>query len=706
MSIHPEGVIHRILIVDDTPSVHRDFRKILCPEHSTRVAGATDLDEQILGEAPPDHQTGRFEVDTAFQGQVALEMVKQTIAENRPYALAFVDVRMPPGWDGIETISHLWEICPHLQVVICTAYSDYSWEDIRARFGEPDSLVVLKKPFANIEVQQLAHALTRKWDLNRQARMKLDELESKVAERTRELKRQTLLVAESEEKLRSVLDNAPDAVFIASPDGQYVYVNRAACALLEYAREELLSMGIPDITPPGEISFVQGALQRLQAEQQVRVEIQLKRRDGALVPVELNATRLPDGNVYGSCRDVTHRKRLEEQLRQVQKLEAIARLAGGVAHEFNNILAGALMSLELAQQSDDPTERSELLLGAQTASQRAAHLVKQLLAFGRRSVMQPQPLDLAGMVANLLPELRDRLGERIRLEFVHPHALPWIKADKTLLEQVLLNLCLNARDAMKAGGQLCLSLKAETVEEERAKRIPDARGGQFVRLSVSDTGCGMDARVLERLFEPFFTTKDVGQGTGLGLATVRGTIQQHQGWIEVESRVGEGSTFKVYLPVYEASRLVAPSAPGEPLTGGGTILLVEDEPVLRRLTRNVLARNGYNVLEAADASEALALWADHRSTIDLIFTDMVMPGDLSGLQLGQRAMAEKPGLRVIITSGYNTDQVDLESVVKAAIVYLPKPCPPGKLLEVIGKCLRPEKDHGKPGHATDRPSPV
>jgi len=691
MSTHPERVIHRILVVDDTPSVHRDFRKILCAEQGTQVVGATDFDEQVLGDAPPDHQPGRFEVDSALQGQVALDMVRTSVAENRPYALAFVDVRMPPGWDGIETIRHLWEICPSLQVVICTAYSDYSWEEIGARLGEPDSLLVLKKPFANVEVQQLAHALTRKWELNLQAKMKLDELEHKVAERTCELERQTLLVAESEERLRSVLDNAADAVFIASPEGQYVYVNRAASALLDYAREELLSMGIPDITPPEEISLVQGVLQRLQAEKQVRVEMQLKRKDGALVPVEFNGTRLPDGNVYGSCRDVTERKRLEEQMRQVQKMEAIGRLAGGVAHEFNNILAGILMSLELAHQSTDPAERSTLLRDAEAGSQRAAHLVKQLLAFGRRSMMQRQPLDLAVTVANQLPMLRESLGDRIRLEFVPPQALPLIKADKTLMEQVLLNLCLNARDAMNTGGRLCLSLKEEVVAEEHSKRILDARAGHFVCWSVSDTGCGMDERALERLFEPFFTTKDVGQGTGLGLATVRGIIQQHQGWIEVESRVGEGTTFVIYLPVDEAARVVAPAAPSETHPSSGTILVVEDEPMLRRLTKLVLVGKGYNVLEAGDASEALALWANYRAEIDLIFTDMVMPGELSGLELGQRALAEKSGLKVIITSGYNTDQVDLEKVAKASIVYLPKPCPPGELLEVIGKCLRAEK---------------
>ncbi len=691
MSAHPEHGIHRILVVDDTPSVHRDFRKILCPEPGALGAGAADFDEQVLGAVPPAHQSARFEVDSALQGQAALELVRKSLAENRPYALAFVDVRMPPGWDGIETISHLWEICPRLQVVICTAYSDYSWEEIRARLGEPDSLVVLKKPFANIEVQQLAHALTRKWDLNLQAKMKLDELEQKVAERTRELERQTLLVAESEKKLRSVLDNAADAVFIASPEGQYVYVNRAASTLLDYTREELLSRGMPDVTPPAEISLVQGVLQRLRAEKQVQVELKLKRKDGTRVPVELNGTRLPDGNVYASCRDVTERKRMEEQLRQAQKTEAIGRLAGGVAHEFNNILAGVLMSLELAHRTPDPAERSTLLREAETGSHRAAHLVKQLLAFGRRSMMQRRPLDVAAMVASQRPMLHKCLGEGIRLEFVQPPALPWVQADKTLLEQVLLNLCLNARDAMKAGGRLSLSLKEEVVEEERSKKILDARAGRFVCLAVSDTGCGMDERVLERLFEPFFTTKDVGQGTGLGLATVQGIIQQHQGWIEVESRVGEGTTFRIYIPADQAARVVAPVAPSGTHTSNRTILLVEDEPVLRRLTKTLLTRDGYNVLEAADASHALTLWAEHRSAIDMIFTDMVMPGELSGLQLGQRTMAEKSGLKVIITSGYNTDQVDLENAAKASIIYVPKPCPPAKLLEVIRKCLRPEK---------------
>jgi len=257
-----------------------------------------------------------------------------------------------------------------------------------------------------------------------------------------------------------------------------------------------------------------------------------------------------------------------------------------------------------------------------------------------------------------------------------------------MIDQVLLNLCLNARDAMKEGGQLWLDLAEVEIGERQARAQEGAKSGRYVCLSVADTGCGMGERTLKRLFEPFFTTKDIGQGTGLGLATVRGIVQQHGGWVEVDSRVGKGSTFRVYLPALARTQAAPPVSPRQALVSGqGTILVVEDEPMLRTTSRKLLARAGYMVLEAAEGQEALALWQQKRSEIDLLFTDMVMPGELNGLQLAERLLAEKPGLKVIITSGYHTDLPNLPQLPETSIVYVPKPCSPGDLTALIRKCL-------------------
>jgi signal transduction histidine kinase len=259
---------------------------------------------------------------------------------------------------------------------------------------------------------------------------------------------------------------------------------------------------------------------------------------------------------------------LEERLRQSQKLEGIGHLAGGIAHEFNNILAAMTMNLNLVQMSSLEAEARELLSEIEKLSRKAAALIKQLLAFSRQSMLQPQHVDVVAVVSRQCTMLERLLGERITLEFSSAPTLPWVNADKSMIEQVLLNLCLNARDAMKNGGLLRLRLEEAEVGAEQAMVRGEAQPGRYVCLSVTDTGCGMDERALKRLFEPFFTTKEVGQGTGLGLATVRGIVQQHHGWVEVESCVGKGSIFRVYLPAV-ARPAVAPAAPEQEASGSG-----------------------------------------------------------------------------------------------------------------------------------------
>jgi CheY-like chemotaxis protein len=275
------------------------------------------------------------------------------------------------------------------------------------------------------------------------------------------------------------------------------------------------------------------------------------------------------------------------------------------------------------------------------------------------------------------------------LEFNRPPSLSRVRADKALVEEVVRELCRNALEAMKSGGVLRVELGEEEVGAERGKSHLDARAGRFVRLVVGDTGRGMDEQTLKRLFEPFFTTKDVVQGAGLSLATVQGIVRQHCGWVEVESRVGQGSTFRVYLPAeVRTGATVVSAGPVAPAPGGrGLILLAEDEESLRKVTQKYLVRLGYQVLEAADGAEALALWAAREAEIDLIFTDMVMPGELSGLDVVQQAMAKKPGVKAIITSGYNTEKADLEAARASRIIYLPKPWVFKELAEILGAML-------------------
>ena len=403
--------------------------------------------------------------------------------------------------------------------------------------------------------------------------------------------------------------------------------------------------------------------------------------------------RLDEGDqdfVMGTFQDVTERKVLETQLRQAQKLEAVGQLAGGIAHDFNNILAAIMMHLGLLQMNsslDEETRHALEELDAQ--ARRAAGLTRQLLMFSRRSVLAVKPLDLNAVVVNLLKMLRRLIGEQIDLRFDGKSALPLVQADEGMMEQVLMNLVVNARDAMPKGRRLTIGTTVADVGAVHAAANPNRRAGSFVCLFVSDTGCGMDAETLKRIFEPFFTTKEPGKGTGLGLATVHGIVAQHKGWVEVESEIGGGTTFRVYLPAAAQLQVeTAPVPPSEPVRRGKeTVLLVEDELPVRQVVGQSLRALGYQVHEAGNGQEAMSFWQTHGAQVDLLLTDMVMPEGMTGLELAEQLQALKPGLKAIISSGYSAEMVEAGVPTKAGIVYLPKPYATSVLANVVRDCL-------------------
>lgn len=501
---------------------------------------------------------------------------------------------------------------------------------------------------------------------------------------------------ESEHRFSTLFRASPVASAISrTQDGVLTDVNEAYLSLFGYQRGEMLGHSPLELgiwVQPHQRSSMFDRLERTGREDQF--EVKLRRKSGEIGDflvgarfVELNGEKC----LFSTVLDITERKRLEDQLQQSQKMEGIGHLAGGVAHEFNNILGSMMMSLSLARATPATQENSEVLADLAASCRRAADLVRQLLAFSRQSVLERHPLDLAATVSRQLRMLKQFLGERLQIRLRSSADLPLVNADQSLIEQVVLNLCLNARDAMVEGGELEIDLAEEVISAAQPGSHPEARPGRYVRLSVTDTGCGMDEATLKRLFEPFFTTKEIGRGTGLGLATVRGIVQQHEGWVEVTSAVGQGSTFRVYLPVsdqtapsklYQADVTSASQAKA-------TILIVEDDKKLQKLTSKLLSQGGYTVLEAGNGAEALQIWGAHRHEIDVLYTDMIMPGEFTGLQIAQQALQQKPELRVIITSGYNTDLVDLQKASEQSMVYLPKPCEPELLLETISKALAP-----------------
>jgi two-component system, cell cycle sensor histidine kinase and response regulator CckA len=383
------------------------------------------------------------------------------------------------------------------------------------------------------------------------------------------------------------------------------------------------------------------------------------------------------------------RENLQAQLTQAQRLEAVGHLAGGVAHDFNNILAAMMMRLSLLQRDRALSpETADALVDFESDVKRAVDLTRQLLLFGRRQVMQVKVLDLNELVGNLLKMLSRLVEERIKIVFERYSAPLWIEADTGMIEQVATNLCLNARDAMPMGGDLVLRVQNIDIKESHVNAHPEARPGKFACLEVSDQGCGMDEATLERIFEPFFTTKEIGKGSGLGLSTVYGIVKQHNGWLEVESVLGQGSIFRVYLPC-SPKTMDSPKALHVPPIHGGneTILFVEDESNLRHMVARLLRSHGYKVIECANGVDAMREWERNRDSIHLLFTDMVMPGKMTGLELGERIRSQRPGLKILIYSGYSIDFPIRVGTSAPGVTYLPKPCEPARLMSVIREVL-------------------
>jgi PAS domain S-box-containing protein len=832
----------RILVIDDNRAIHDDFRKIFSPD-SDAVADLDKTSTELFGKRTNVVRRIRYEIDSAYQGQEGVMLVKQALENERPYAMAFVDVRMPPGWDGVETTRKILEIDPDIQIVICTAYADYSWEEMFKKIGNRDGLLILKKPFDIVEAFQLAHALTEKWWLHQQSRQKMEELESRVAGRTAELeKANEALKADItkrksiEEQLRvrtTALDAAANAIVITDHNGTIQSVNPAFTAFTGYTAEEILGQN-PRILKSGkqDEAFYRNLWQTISSGQVWSGELTNRRKDGSLYVEEMTITPLrnadgviaryiaikqditarkrieealresqqmiegiinaipvrvfwkdknlvylgcnavfardagfadpkdligkddyqmvwrdqaekyrgddrqviesgcsklsieepqttPEGNtitllsskmplrsskgeisgVLGTYMDITERKRLEAQLFQSQKMETVGKLAGGIAHEFNSILTAIIGQSELLLNDlppGDPLCENATEIGK--AANRAATLTRQLLAYGRKQLLQPEILDLNSVLAGMEGTLRHLLGSGTDMRITAFAGLKSVKADAGQIEQVIVNMVLNARDAMPNGGKLMLETANVSFDQESVGRYPELKPGDYVMLAITDTGAGMSEEVKARVFEPFFTTKGVGQGTGLGLSTCYGIVKQSGGHISVYSEPGRGATFKMYLPQVEprtknpTQRVATPDLP----LGTETILLVEDDPALREMAATLLKRLGYTVLTAANGIEALSLKQQRDiGHIDLLFTDVVMP-HMSGKELADRVRALYPYTRILFTSAYTENAIIHQGVLDKGVALLQKPFTPSalahKLREVLDQPGVPKPD--------------
>ena len=480
--------------------------------------------------------------------------------------------------------------------------------------------------------------------------------------------------------VQSLAESHPDPILRFDPAGCVVYANPAAEQLAR-------ACGRPapaELVPKEAEAFLGNA--ENPARDRLRLEIPLGNRTHSW----LFFRDVRAGGVHCQVQDITERQQLEAQWLHAQKLESIGRLAAGIAHDFGNLLTVIQGHAGLLRSDPDATATiKESVQQIGRAAERGGRLTSQLLAFSRRNVLQPRALDLNEVVTQLSSLLHRTLGEDISYQFSYAPELPRIHADPGLMEQVVMNLAANARQAMPQGGQMVIGTsRVEVDEAQLARHSSEARLGIFVCLTISDTGCGMDAATLGRIFEPFFSTNESGPGRGLGLAAVYGIVKQHLGWIEVRSQPGQGSTFRVFLPEDTRSAGAAAPAPAERSTAGTeTILVVEDEQPVRWIVKEVLGKSGYEVIEAGNGVEALAQWHQNHRRIALLLTDMIMPVGLSGQELAEKFTAQKPDLKVMYISGYSLQVAGRGLSVGDGPHFLQKPFDGPRLAQAVRHCL-------------------
>jgi two-component system cell cycle sensor histidine kinase/response regulator CckA len=618
------------------------------------------LIEQELRRAGLAIATRRVETEAAF---------RRALQEFAPDVI-LTDHSMP-HFTAADALRIAQEAHSEAPVIVVTGSLDEETAVEYLKAGAADYIV-------KHHLERLAPAIARALDLKR---ARAEQAQAEDARR------------HTEEQYRTLVEGVRDVIFALTPDGAIAALNPAFEAITGWSRAEWLGKPFEGLVHPADVHEALELFGRvLRGEPRPTSQFRVRTRKGEARIVEFSASaQLRDGRLVGILgigRDATERVLLEQQLRQAQKMEAIGRLAGGIAHDFNNILTAITGYVDLLLEDLPPGDaRRHDAQEIRTAADRAAGLTRQLLAFSRQQVLQPRVVGLNGLVADIEKMLRRVLGEDIDLATRLEPALGAVKADPGQLEQVIMNLAVNARDAMPQGGKLTIETANAALDESYAREHFPATPGRYVLLAVSDTGTGMTPEVQAHLFEPFFTTKERGKGTGLGLATVYGIVKQSGGFIWVYTEPSHGSTFKVYLPRVDASveprEATAPTGVGR---GTETVLLAEDEAPVRAVARQILERHGYHVIEAPSAEAALDLARRYSGHIHLLLTDVVMPG-LSGHDLAKQLAALRPDVRVIYMSGYTDDAITRHGVLEPGLAYVQKPFTPEGIARKVREVL-------------------
>lgn len=668
---------NRILVVDDNKGIHHDFRKILMPSLAP-AEGLSGLEERLFGNeaaAMQGIQHIEYQLDCASYAEQALEVFGEAYKRGEPYSVVFADVRMPPGEDGVKLIERIWALAPRTQVVIMTAFSDYTWEDLIERFGWSDRLIILRKPFDTITIKQLALMLTRRWYSEGALRAQRDELAALVREKDR-----------AERKLarfREAMEQAGDAILMLHAEtGEILDYNSTLCRLLKYEEQEMASVAVTHILEESDFSRWKDG---------DTLEEPLRCKDGSFVPVEISISYKPTVNrptILAIIRDISRRvsaererRHLETQLRHSQKMQTIGTLTSGIAHDFNNILSPIIVYTEMAIEDTTNHRIREDLEQVHKAAYRARDLVQHILNFSHQVEKERMPLKIHLVIKEVMHLVRASTPTTITINCEIPDC-GLVMAGPTQIHQVLMNLCTNARQAMQhEGGELTVRLSRRVVE------LPHLgiQHGEYCMLSVRDSGSGIPKELHSKIFEPFFTTKG-DEGTGLGLSMVNDIVKAHDGCVELISQEGDGTTFNIYLPVAQEEQDETSANWEQPAGGGERVLFVDDEDMIVRMMHELLGRYGYKTTSMTNSLEALACFEEDPNAFDVVITDHTMP-NLVGLELARKMLAIRPNLPVILCTGFG-ESVSENICKKAGIgAYLLKPIVAREMVSAIERVV-------------------
>ncbi len=672
----------RVLLVDDNPSIHEDYQKILSPD---RPDSRTRSSRNFLFDQhdSASEEEVSFSLTSCFQSEEAVEAVRESLRMEMPFAMAFVDSRMPPGEDGPEAIEQIWKLDPDIQIVFCTAFSDYAFDDLREKFGITDSLIILKKPFEVIEVQQLAISQVRKWNMLAQIR---------------ESERRNLFL---KQYLKNIVDFMPSILIGVNQQGRITHWNKQAEIETGVNAEKALQQLFCDVFP--ELSDVapdvEKTIQTKTQRQISRLPCQFgnltKYKNVVIYPHHLNG--IPDSAIV-IINDVTDLWVKELQLQQARKMETIGNLTSGLAHDFNNYLGAISGSVELIQmQVKNHTltdeELSENLDCCMGAVDRSVGMIQKLMSLSRKETPQCASVDLKTLLTQGLRPIERTLPKEVSLELKLPEKAAHIFVDAKQIEQVMMNLCVNAAHSMTMmreegeprGGVVKVHLKAFTADSFFCDLHPNALPGDYWMVQVIDTGVGISKETQSEMFTPFFTTKEKGSGTGLGLSMVYNIIQVHRGFIDVYSQRGQGTVFNVFLPVSkvaEASSTPTAGSSFELTRGEGLILVVDDEESIRMIAGGMLQASGYDVLFADNGQAGLEAFKENRSEIKAVLMDLAMPvlsGDEAFLQMRE----VDSDVKVLLSSGCASDPRIEKLLTKGLKGFIPKPFSIADLSEKI-----------------------